>query len=165
MRLSIGAAVACALFSAGAAANDATTSERREIVEDALRWMQGEWRFELGARTGVRVVEAAFPDHLISWRETFDEIEIEGRGYIGYAPDEDSLYSFAAHSIAGEYAMMTGQMNAKGDEIIYRPVADASLDYHVVWRKLDEVRFSYSLFEKKEDRSIKRWTAIFERIE
>ena len=163
---STGALAAFILNNAYAAENADGFEGRRALAEETLHWLQGEWRFKLGERTGVRIVKEAYADHLIFWRETFDGIDVEGQGYTGYAPENDQFYSFSVHNIAGEFGMMLGKMNDQATEITYRSALDSSPSYEVVWRKLDDNRFSFSLYEAlQEGDAQERWTAVFTRIE
>lgn len=166
MNIMMGVLAACILSSSYPANNAAGLDDRRSLAEETLRWLQGEWRFKLGARTGLRIVEAAYPDHLISWREAFDGTDIEGQGYVGYAPEKDQFYTFSAHNVEGEFGMMLGKMNKQATEITYSSTIETMPAYQVVWRKLDDNRFSYSLYEVLDAGDVeKRWTAIFTRAE
>ncbi|WDI31691.1 hypothetical protein PUV54_00625 [Hyphococcus flavus] len=140
----------------------ATELTRQEVL---LKWMQGEWEFVLGSRNGMRTMEMTYPNHLISYTETFMGLDIQGEGYIGYSPKEAIFYSFAAHSVPGEYALLHGVLDAETDIITYKPKTSGEEPYEVVWQKLNEDKFRSTLYTMTPDGTReKQWAAEFKRV-
>lgn len=144
----------------------ATVSPAAEVAaaEDVLKWLVGRWTFVLGKRTGVRVVEMTYPNHVISWTEKFDGLGIEGQGYIGFAPDKRRFYSFATHNIPGQYGLALGTFSSN-DEIVYAPiVVEPGARIETVWQRSSDNQFSYTPYEIQPDGTRKAlWTAVFTR--
>ena len=134
--------------------------------EKLLLWTVGDWAFTLGERSGERTIRVEFPSHLVYYSESFSGTDIRGSGFIGFSPEKNNFYSFAAHSIPGEFSLMHGSLDAKEDKIVYLPQdGNSKRPYEVVWQKVSEDQFSSTFYYLADDGQRERqWVAMFTRV-
>ena len=140
--------------------------ERDDVAAKILAALEGEWRFELGGRTGTRTVRTVFPRILVSWSERFDDGSTRGEGLLGYDSQKGEFFSSSVHDVPGAYGMMVGRFDPEERAVTYVPLhsGEGEAPHRVLFEMKDEDAFSYTMLQQVDDGSwAERWTARFQR--
>ena len=147
-------------FSSAYAGEFAPTSPK-ELFE----WLEGDWRFTLGSRSGTRTYRLITPGHALAWREEFDDSDLIGEGCTAYIESEARFVSLSIHNRAGAIGVMSGTPSPSFDEIVYEPQSvDEETRVEIVWSRNGENAFQFKAYSVLKNERKLLWTANFKRV-
>jgi len=156
-------AFALALFIAfsGASADENPSKSPAEIFS----WLEGDWRFTLGSRSGTRTYRVIEPGHAVVWNEGFDDSDLTGDGISTYIDAERRYVSLSVHNRADAAGLMFGAPNPSLDQIIFRPqFSESDTEVEIIWTRNGEDAFGFHAYSVSENERKLLWTAQFTRV-
>ena len=133
--------------------------------KELFEWLEGDWSFTLGSRSGTRTYRLITPGHALAWREEFDDSDLIGEGYTAYIDSGARFVSLSIHNRAGAIGVMFGTPNPSFDEIVYEPQSvDEETRVEIVWSRNGEDAFQFQAYSVLENERKLLWTANFQRV-